>query len=72
MLHSLLPPTRLLFQALSCLLLICVSLSTASATPPINRAAVLDFDGDGKTDYAITRGELILNQSYLQIGRAHV
>lgn len=37
-----------------------VSLSSliAQAATPANRAAVLDFDGDGKTDYVVVRSEI--------------
>lgn len=34
------------------------SMSASQAGPPVNRAAVLDFDGDGKTDYVVVRREL--------------
>jgi hypothetical protein len=41
-----------------CILSLVILLSfSVHAAPPVNRAAVMDFDGDGKTDYLITRAE---------------
>ncbi len=34
-----------------------------AAPPPVNRAAVLDFDGDGKSDYAVVRMEILPGES---------
>ncbi|MBV9960465.1 MAG: VCBS repeat-containing protein [Acidobacteria bacterium] len=43
--------TRLMFGALALL----TALATASATQALPQKAVLDFDGDNKTDYAVVR-----------------
>lgn len=40
------------------------SMSTAQAGSSVNRAAVLDFDGDGKTDYVVVRSEIPSGNSF--------
>ena len=56
--------TRTLKQLLISVLLIGLSLSIAQAAPQVNRAAVLDFDGDGKTDYVVVRSEIPSGNSF--------
>ncbi len=55
--------SRRLIQ-LSIVLLVYLSSLIAQAAPPVNRAAVLDFDGDGKTDYVVVRSEIPTANSF--------
>lgn len=56
--------TRSLRTLLFSTLLVALSFFVVQARPPINRAAVLDFDGDGKTDYVVVRSEIPSGNSF--------
>ena len=59
----LIPRFRCSFLFSVVLTALCIPAATLMAQP-LNRAAVLDFDGDGKTDYVVVRAEVPLPNGF--------